>query len=118
MMIEMLTKKGYEEGADELLSYGPQVVCVTLGEKGCYVATREKRIYSPVKEIVPSEKIKDKIGAGDVFAAGFLMGASKRCPLENCAEFANIVAAESIQGSGRNNYPTRFALLNYYISQA
>jgi ribokinase len=111
--VELLTGLDYRKGAKQLLSFGrPKTVCVTLGKQGCFVVARDgennyQDFFSPPTVIVSEEQIADTIGAGDVFAAGFLMARTLGKPLEQCAAFANKVAAKSITGKGRMNYPTR-----------
>lgn len=110
--VTMLTGKSYKEGARELLSFGPKIVVATLGARGCWVFTKSEDFYKPAFPVLP-ETIKDTVGAGDVFAAGFLAGLLKEKPLRACARFANLMAAESIKGKGRTRYPTQDDLEKY-----
>lgn len=51
-----------------LLERGPQLIVVTLGEKGSYFATKTAR------DLIPAFKVKtvDAVGCGDAFIAGLL----------------------------------------------
>lgn len=104
--VTILTGLDYKKGARELLGFGPQIVVVTLGSEGCYVLTKSEEFQTPVFPL-RQEDTKDTTGAGDVFAASFLAGVLKKEPLRKCAEFANRMAAKSITGIGRAEYPTK-----------
>lgn len=62
----------YDKAADELLNMGPQLVAVTLGNKGVLVAKKDGSEVK--KEIIPAFSVKavDTTGAGDSFWGGFL----------------------------------------------
>ncbi len=94
-----------EEAAETLLAEGIKVVCVTLGKKGAFVATREGSCYVPGIDI-PS---KDTTGAGDAFWGGFLYSLVKSgsnpeaVTTEDAAGFAyfgNAVATMCVQKRG------------------
>lgn len=55
---------------EELRKLVPQL-CVTLGEKGALIATREYIRETPA---LPVEQLVDTTGAGDIYAAGVLRG--------------------------------------------
>jgi adenosine kinase len=70
---------------------------VTRSEKGCVVvhgATIERIPAAPVTRVV------DATGAGDLFAAGFLVGQSRGKDLKTSARLGALVAAEVIQHVG------------------
>ena len=104
--VAILTGKNYKEGAKVLLDLGPEIVAVKLSKEGCYVLTRNQEFHSEPFPVDASD-VKDTIGAGDVFDAGFLAGILKHKSLRESARFANRVAAKSIQGFGRDQYPTQ-----------
>lgn len=107
--IVILTGKNYKEGAKILLGLGPDIIAVKLSQEGCYILTKDQEFQMDPFP-VDTENIKDTIGAGDVFAAGFLAGILKLKSLRESARFANRVAAKSIQGFGRETYPTQLDL--------
>ncbi len=101
--VEILTNKDYKKGSKEFLKYGIEIVVCKLGGKGSYILSKKEEIR------VPAEKVKsvDTIGAGDVYAAGFLAGLLRGFNLKACAKLATKLAAKSITGYGRENYPDR-----------
>ena len=107
--VELLTNKDYKEGLRELLNYGIEIIACKLGEKGSYVLSKREEIE------MPSEKVKvvDTIGAGDVYAAGFLAGLLRGLNLKACAKLATKLAAKSITGYGRENYPDKQDFLSF-----
>jgi sugar/nucleoside kinase (ribokinase family) len=57
------------KGIPVLLAEGVNLVAVTLGEKGCYYATKETYGYIPAYKIIDV----DPLGCGDAFTAGMLV---------------------------------------------
>jgi sugar/nucleoside kinase (ribokinase family) len=74
-----------------------KLAVVTRSEKGCLVVTREQ---NDAVNAEPVEKVVDATGAGDLFAAGFLVGLAKRLDHRNCARLGALAAAEVIQHMG------------------
>jgi sugar/nucleoside kinase (ribokinase family) len=59
------------------------------------------------QDAVPPREIKDRTGAGDVAAAGFLAGMIQVMDIPRCLELAARAASLSIEGYGRSAYPDR-----------
>jgi adenosine kinase len=74
-----------------------KLAVVTRSEKGCLVITREQ---NDAVRAEPVDKIVDATGAGDLFAAGFLVGLARGAENRNCARLGAIAAAEVIQHLG------------------
>jgi adenosine kinase len=70
---------------------------VTRSEKGCVVVEGSKTEAVPAE---PIDKVVDATGAGDLFAAGFLVGHSRGKDLRTSARLGAIAAAEVIQHVG------------------
>lgn len=68
-------------------TYGPRLVCITRGAKGCLVATQSESHDIPGKAV----KVADTVGAGDAFTAGLIVAQLRKWPLGLSAEFANRV---------------------------
>ncbi len=94
--VEIFTGEGYRKGADEMLGLGARIVAVTLGKKGCYIATSEK---CGLVKAYPTKAV-DTTGAGDAFAAGFLYGRLKKKGLMECGSMGNWVASRCISAMG------------------
>lgn len=84
------TKKP-EKAAKDLLKFGPKIVALKLGEKGCFILTEMERVRSPAFPI----KVVDTTGAGDAFDAGFLTGVIREWGLKRTARFANALGSLS-----------------------
>ncbi len=105
-------KKQIEEKVAGILSFGPEMVVLTLGEKGAKLFTRTAQ-YSASAYDVP---IVDTTGAGDCFHAAFLFGILANWDLQRCLEFASAAAALLVQELGaRGGLPT-FAEVQNFIS--
>ena len=74
-----------------------RLAVVTRSEKGCLVVTREETDAVPAS---PIERLVDATGAGDLFAAGFLVGLSRGADYRSCARLGALAAAEVIQHIG------------------
>ena len=88
--------------ARALLALGPEVLVVTLGERGCQVWTRDE--YWPV----PGFQVDavDTTGAGDAFHGGFVYAMCQGWAVEQAARFANAVAALNCRAlGGRRGLP-------------
>jgi ribokinase len=106
--LKTLTHKNYIQGSEKLIGIGCKTVAVTLGEKGCYVASDKKRYH--IKAV--KTKIFDLTGAGDAFATGFLYGYLKNKSLEECGRLGNVVASLCISKFGaREGLPNEEELL-------
>jgi len=99
-----------EKGAAELLALGTKNVLIKLSAEGLLAFQPEK---SWSQAAVPAAAVKDRTGAGDVAAAGFLAGKLKSLPFEACLELAATAASKSIEGYGRSTYPNRKFLENF-----
>ncbi len=87
----------YVPGAASLIDIGASIVCVTLGERGCYVTTRKGESYQV--DAYPT-RVVDTTGAGDAFAAGFLYGLLHRKSIYDSARAGNLLASYCIREYG------------------
>ena len=87
----------YEKGAEGLLNIGAKIVCVTLGERGCYAtdSTGESHLIDAYQT-----DVLDTTGAGDAFAAGFLFGLLHEKGLYESGKTGNLVASFCIREYG------------------
>ncbi|MFB0507010.1 MAG: carbohydrate kinase family protein [Thermodesulfobacteriota bacterium] len=108
--IALLTSMAYERGCKNLLSYGPDVVVCKRGKEGSFLLTREDAFMIPAEQV----EVVDNTGAGDVYNAGFLAGIVLGKPLKDCALFATRVAGKSVTGFGRDCYPTKADLIDFF----
>jgi adenosine kinase len=73
------------------------IVALTRGRRGSYVVSASRGIHASVE---PCARIVDITGAGDLFAAGFLMGLSEKNSMELAARLGNVAAVAIIQQLG------------------
>lgn len=74
-----------------------RLAVVTRSEKGCIIVSREN---TQAVHAVPVERVVDTTGAGDLFAAGFLVGLAREQTEEDAARLGALAAAEIIQHLG------------------
>ena len=74
-----------------------RLAVITRSEKGCLVVTRDETDAVPAS---PIERVVDATGAGDLFAAGFLVGLSRGADNRTAARLGALAAAEVIQHLG------------------
>lgn len=70
---------------------------ITMGKAGCVIVTPDEVLHAPAE---PVEQVLDTTGAGDLFAAGFLYGHTRRRSAGECAKLGAIAAAEVISHVG------------------
>jgi sugar/nucleoside kinase (ribokinase family) len=70
-----------------------RLAVITRSEKGCLVVTREETEAIPA---VPVDRVVDATGAGDLFAAGFLVGLARAADYRTAARLGALAAAEVI----------------------
>jgi adenosine kinase len=83
--------------AVKALQADAKLAVVTRSEKGCMVVSREELA---AVNAMPIEKVVDVTGAGDLFAAGFLVGHSRGKDHRTSAQLGGLAAAEVIQHVG------------------
>jgi sugar/nucleoside kinase (ribokinase family) len=74
-----------------------KLAVVTRSEKGCVIVS--KNVVEPVAA-EPVEQVADVTGAGDLFAAGFLVGLARGLDNRVAARLGGLAAAEVIQHIG------------------
>jgi sugar/nucleoside kinase (ribokinase family) len=73
------------------------VVAVTRGAQGAVGSDGGETVSAPAE---PVSQVEDTTGAGDLFAAGFLLGLARERPLEECLRLGALAAAEVISHTG------------------
>lgn len=100
---QFIGKDDPERAAEKMLALGPQIVGVTLGDRGCFFLTQESAFWRPAYRV----EVVDTTGAGDVFHGAFLHGLLQGWDLERVADFASAVAAlKCTRLGGRTGIPT------------
>jgi sugar/nucleoside kinase (ribokinase family) len=89
-------------GPDALLQYVP-IVAVTRGWRGVTILTRDARHDVPA---LPREEV-DPTGAGDVFAAAFLVRYHETGDPIEAAAFASCAASCAVEGIGASTLGDR-----------
>jgi len=79
------------------LQQDARLAVVTRSAKGCVVVSGEGL---QAVNAVPVEQVVDVTGAGDLFAAGFLVGLARKQELRAAARLGSLAAAEVIQHVG------------------
>jgi sugar/nucleoside kinase (ribokinase family) len=73
------------------------IAVIKIGSGGSLVRSEDKEYHVPSQQV---EHVIDTTGAGDFYAAGFLYGLTKGCPLYTCAEIGSLLAKQVIQVIG------------------
>jgi sugar/nucleoside kinase (ribokinase family) len=78
---------------------GPGVAAVKLGAQGALVTDGREIVMQPAVPM-PVELVRESVGAGDAFDAGFLAALLKGAHVAEAARFATAVAALTLAGRG------------------
>jgi sugar/nucleoside kinase (ribokinase family) len=73
------------------------VVALTRGAAGAVASDGRETVSVPAE---PVADVEDTTGAGDLFAAGFLLGLARERPLADCLRLGALAAAEVISHTG------------------
>ena len=95
--IQALYEVGDFEAAAVRVRGHCEVAALTRSERGSVIVTREG-VHAIEAEAVA--KVVDTTGAGDLYAAGFMVGFSRRLPLPTCGRLGALAAAEVISHVG------------------
>ena len=95
--IESLAGIAHLESAVAAVQDKVEILVVTRSEDGALATRGDERADVPAE---PIEKLVDTTGAGDLFAAGFLLGTARDYSLEQSLRLGAIAAAEVIQHYG------------------
>jgi ribokinase len=108
--VGLLTNEDLAAGIRRLKEIGPSILVCKKGSQGSHVFTREGDFEVPAAQV----EVLDNTGAGDVYNAGFLAGLLLKKSLEESALFATKIAAKSVTGYGRERYPRKEDLENFF----
>ena len=95
--IEALAGIGHLESAVAAVKERVETLVVTRSEDGALATRGGERADVPAE---PIDRLIDTTGAGDLFAAGFLLGEARGLGLERSLQLGAIAAAEVIQHYG------------------
>ncbi|MBM4275988.1 MAG: carbohydrate kinase family protein [Deltaproteobacteria bacterium] len=84
--------------------FAPPLILIKRGAQGARMITPMTFYDFPAE---PVSRVVDTLGAGDVFAAGYLAGRVLGLTPPWAARLANRTAAVSLMGPGREHYPDR-----------
>ncbi len=104
-------RKNLVDNAKFFLDYGIKVVAIKMGEEGSFIMTQYEKILVPAFQV----KAVDGTGAGDAFAAGFLVGYLKGWDLYETGRFANACGAMCVQAMGATEGVGNFADVMEFI---
>jgi ribokinase len=105
----------YQDITETILSAGPQIVIMTLGANGCYLA------YANIREYIPAFHVQavDTTGAGDVYCACLAVALTEGRDLAAAIKFASAAAAISVTRIGAQpSAPTRAEIEAFLRSHA
>jgi sugar/nucleoside kinase (ribokinase family) len=102
------------EAARVLFQHGARTAVMKLGARGCAIYSGGAEVRCPAFEV----EAKDTTGAGDCFVAGFLAGVLRNETLAEAGQFANAVAAFSVQRVGGATGVRGFAQIESWMRTA
>jgi sugar/nucleoside kinase (ribokinase family) len=94
--LQLTGAAGLDEALGVLAAKVPTLV-ITRGSAGAMALQRGERVDVDARRV---DKVVDTTGAGDLFAAGFLVARARGASLGKCLETGSIAAAEVISHFG------------------
>ncbi len=91
-LASLFQTEDFEAGCDRLAAL-VETAAVTRGEKGSVVLSGDQRV---AVEAYPVGKVIDTTGAGDQYAAGFLLGLARGKSLDEAGRLGSLAASEVI----------------------
>jgi len=102
----------FRRAADDLHAYGAACVLITCGGRGAFLSDRSGCLRLPAVAV----EVVDSTGAGDVFAAAFLLGyLQSRGDLAESGRFAAVAAALSTRAFGPDAIPGRQSIVECLV---
>lgn len=93
--------------ARQLVTLGPRIVIITLGDQGCVAASKSSVEHVPAFAV----HAVDSVGAGDAFCAAFAVATVEGRPLAEAIRFANAAGAFAVTVRGAAaSLPSRTAV--------
>jgi 2-dehydro-3-deoxygluconokinase len=100
-----------DEAIKDILSTGVKAVIVKTGSKGAHYYTKNESQHVPG---FPNHDLKDSVGAGDGFAAGFLSGLIENLSIPEAVKRANLIGCMVTMVHGDvEGLPTKDDLENF-----
>lgn len=99
--------------AQRFLDCGVKTVVLKLGLPGCYVRSEAEELWIPS---YPADAV-DSTGAGDNFAAGFIVGLTKGLDTQKCAKYACAAASICVRQVGSVSAVQSLPQLEQVIAQ-
>jgi len=100
--LELTKETDVKKAAKKLLSFGPEIVLITLGEDGSLLVTAKEEHRIPIYKV---KKVVDTTGAGDSFNSAFVSCIHKGMTPMEAADFASAVAALKVMKIGAQSMP-------------
>ena len=76
--------------------YGVEMICVSLGEKGAYIATRQEAYFAKSAKV----EVRSLQGAGDAMVAGLCMALERDLPLADVLRYGVAASGATIATEG------------------
>ena len=105
-----LTRRSeYIDAAEDIRNTGPGIVVIKLGEKGSYISTNKESFQVPA---IKPTRVLDTTGAGDVYAAAFLVGLLNGYSVREAALYASAASSIKVERLGSHDAPSHEEIIS------
>jgi ribokinase len=96
-----------------LLSLGPELAIITLGEKGSFLVSANQQLFIPAFQV----RAIDTTAAGDIFCGTLAVGLTEGMPPSGAVRFAAAASAISVTRMGAQpSAPTRKEINDFFAT--
>ena len=114
-LLKITKERNTANAIQKITTFGPKLFCLMNGSEGASIISEDETLTIPP---IPPQRIVDFVGAGDAFAAGFLVSYVQGHNLFRSGLIGALCGSRIIGGYGLSCLPTKEYLTNALESES